>query len=118
MRIGEELGIASLTLSAWLALFPPTREAGGLESEDEPLGGYASVQAMKDARRAAREAAARRRTDAPPPLMLESPWLRGGVQGLDWHDRALCRDADGDEAHDFWEAISGGCFRRCTFLAA
>ena len=63
-----------------------------------------------------RDANARRRAELmPPPLLLESWQLKGGVQGLGWHDLALCRDPDGDEAHDFWEAISGGCFRRCVF---
>ena len=68
---------------------------------------------MKEARRAA--AAARRKAEQPPPpLMLESRSHRGGVQSLGWHDSALCPDPDGDEAHDFWEAVGGGCFRRTS----
>ena len=110
-------GMAALTLSAWLSFFPPDEVAGGYD-ESGPYGGYASIEAMKGARRAAREAAARRRSEQPPPLMLESPRRAGGVQGLRWHDLALCRDPDGDEAHDFWEAISGGRFRRCSFASA
>lgn len=108
----SRLGLAALTYSASLAQFPP--HARALQGEEEPAGGYQSVAEMRAARRAAREAQARARADAPPPLLLESWSQQGGVQGLDWHDRALCRDRDGDEAHDFWEAVSGGCFRRCT----
>ena len=106
----ERLGTAALTLSSWYALFPA--EAYLETTADARAAGYPSVQAMKDARRAAREARRRAEEKLPPPLMLESPSRRGGVQGLDWHDRMLCRDRDGDEAHDFWEAIGCGGFRR------
>lgn len=121
----SRLGMACLTLSAWLALFPAEDEAdmfgdGGAGSMAEAQSqGYPSIQAMKEARRAAREAKARRAAEPPmAPLMLESLHRRGGVQGLGWHDSALCRDPDGDEAHDFWEAVSGGCFRRCNVAGA
>jgi len=109
----ERLGVAALTVSAYLANFPQ-RLYGG--DEDEPRGssGYESIDEMRAARRAAREAAQRTYMPPPPPLLQDSLSGRGGVQGLNWHDLALCRDADGDEAHDFWEAVLGGAFRRCA----
>ena len=112
----SRLAVACLTLSAWFALYPAEHR------DDEDLdvsasgaggagggGGYQSASEMKAARKAARE----RRTaePAPPPLMLESLHRRGGVQGLDWHDASLYRDKDGDEAHAFFEEVSGGGLR-------
>lgn len=106
----SRLAVGCLTLSAWCALYPVEIDRDeDISAAAAAQSGYPSIDAMKAARRAARE----RRTvpPAPPPLMLESLHRRGGVQGLGWHDSALCRDKDGDEAHDFWEAVGGGCFR-------
>jgi len=118
--VASRLGYATISFSTYLSLFPPLlpeRDETSLTSE----GGYQSIAQMKEARRAARDAMAKRRAEMPPPLLQDSK--AGGVQGLRWHDLSLCRDADGDEAHDFWEAITGGRFRRmivggCTFPSA
>jgi hypothetical protein len=114
----SQLGICALTLSAWLAHFPPLlpeEEDAREDRLDEAAAakaGYSSVDHMKAARRAARLARAQGpREPAPPPLLLDSLHRNGGVQGLSWHDQGLCRDADGDAAHEFWEALSGGTFR-------
>ena len=111
----QRLGVGCLTLSSWLSLQPRAPGEDGELSDGTGAGGggYQTVEQMRAARRAAREAAIKKCADAPPPLLVESWHGRGGMQGLAWHDQALCRDGDGDEAHDFWEAIRGGLFRRC-----
>ena len=115
----SRLGVASLTLSSWLHHFPPelSRYGDGLYGDADdvkpPAGGFSSIDEMKAARKAAREA--RIAQARPPPLLVDSLHRNGGVQSLRCHDLTLCRDPDGDEAHDFWEAIAGGCFRRCAY---
>ena len=103
----ERLGIASLTLSAYLANFPP------IEAEESSVGRHESLAEMREAHRRKRAAAAALREPPPPPLMADSWRLQGGVQGLGCHDALLHTDADGDEAHEFWEESSAGLLRRC-----
>lgn len=112
----SRLGVAALALATSLGTFPPLLGDGS--GAAGTAGAYETVDEMRAARRAAREAQIRKRAEAPPPLLVDaSRWGNGGVQGLRWHDLALCRDRDGDEAHDFWEAVRGGIFRRCSFPA-
>lgn len=112
----QRLGIGALACSAWLALHP---DEGCTEESAIAAGSYKTVDEMRAARRAARAAKGRSSEQQPAPLMLEVPAAMrargrdGGVQSLDWHEKALCRDADGDVAHEFWEAIQYGLFRRC-----
>ena len=116
------VGSAACALGALYGLFPREGSGGGGVDEDEddleplpPGSRFGSLDEMRRARRAAREARERAaRAPAPPPLLLESWNMVGGVQGLRCHNERLCCDPDGDEAHDFWEAVSGGCFRRIT----
>ena len=37
----------------------------------------------------------------PQPLLVELPRNKGKVQGLDWVEKNLIKDEDGDEAHEF-----------------
>ena len=87
----------AISVSTYLRLFPPTAAADD-EDEDEDegdSGGYQSITQMKEARRAAREAARKKLAEQPPPLLVESWQMAGGVQGLADRDSKLCRDTDG-----------------------
>lgn len=79
--------------------------------------------ARKEANAAKREAAAAAEATGPSggcsasgdveeadagPLLADAPDGSGGVQGLLWHDVALRRDADGDEAHGFFVIRAAG----------
>ena len=100
----ERLGMSALTLSAYVAHFPPVPcdGDGDVDGEDGAHHGaagggrgYESLEQMRAARRVAREVAQRAYVPPPPPLLLDSIGQRGGVQGLQWHDSSLCRDDDG-----------------------
>ncbi|KAL1525888.1 hypothetical protein AB1Y20_020716 [Prymnesium parvum] len=99
----ERGGMVAFTAAAFLLRTPPDPTAA---PSDGPFGGYQSIGELAAARRARREAAAKE--PAPEPLMRESWVLAGGVQGMADHDQALQRDADGDEAHEFWEETANG----------
>lgn len=100
----ERLGMSALTLSAYVAHFPPVPCDGDGDVDGENGAhhgaagggrGYESLEQMRAARRVAREVAQRAYVPPPPPLLLDSIGQRGGVQGLQWHDSSLCRDDDG-----------------------
>ena len=100
----ERLGMSALTLSAYVAHFPPVPcdGDGDVDGEDGAHHGaagggrgYESLEQMRAARRVAREVAQRAYVPPPPPLLQDSIGQRGGVQGLQWHDSSLCRDDDG-----------------------
>ena len=101
----DRLAVGALSIGAWLALFPAAAASDVNGAAVEPASTCTGAQwALGEV--------AVRCAEVPQPLMIESPCCVGGVQGLSWHDCALCVDPDGDKAHDFWEAITGGCFRR------
>ena len=100
----ERLGMSALTLSAYVAHFPPVPcdGDGDVDGDDGAHHGaagggrgYESLEQMRAARRVAREVAQRAYVPPPPPLLQDSIGQRGGVQGLQWHDSSLCRDDDG-----------------------
>jgi hypothetical protein len=92
----EHLATAAFTASAWLIAHQPA----AAPTEDGAC----------DARgKAARGRAARREPPPPPPLLLDTN--AGGVQGLASFYELLIQDTEGDQAHEFWEALADGAFR-------
>ena len=120
----DRLGSGSFGLSGWLLQHAPRgldAEEAAAESEAEGYGSIEEMQAAHRAKRARRQAEreARARAAAPVvPLLRESWGLIGGVQGMEGIEAALRTDADGDAAHEFWEAVDGGCFRLATATGA
>lgn len=116
----DRLGSGGFGLSGWLLQHaPPGLEADEDAAEAEAQG-YSSVEEMQAAHRAKRaRRQAEREARATPvvPLLRESWGLIGGVQGMEGIEATLRTDDDGDSAHEFWEAVDGGCFRLATAAA-
>ena len=120
----DRLGSGSFGLSGWLLQHAPRgldAEEAAAEAEAEGYGSIEEMQAAHRAKRARRQAEREARAHAAAPvvpLLRESWGLIGGVQGMEGIEAALRTDADGDAAHEFWEAVDGGCFRLATATGA
>jgi len=107
----ERMATVAFTGAAWLMEYP--QRDSQPPRPDEPVGRYDSLEDLKvahaDAARRRRAAAA-----AVPVMPLLQDSSAGGIQGLRWCDQELCNDLDGDEAHEFWEALSNGLFMKVS----
>mmetsp|Transcript_33267 Transcript_33267/g.107604 ORF Transcript_33267/g.107604 Transcript_33267/m.107604 type:complete len:364 (-) Transcript_33267:169-1260(-) len=110
LAVGAERAARSaLALSGWLLEHAPNPEPLSGDDTDGEAEPAHDLDGRRQANRRRREARAARE---PPPLLLDSWGMQGGVQGHEWADVSLVDDQDGDEAHEFWEASPGGAFKR------
>ena len=96
---------AAFTFASWCVANPSPVADPPLRKDGTP----ATLEELRAAHKA--RAAARDEPPPPPPLLVESWRLAGGIQSLLGIECALRRDADGDLAHEFYEAIKGGLFQ-------
>ena len=99
---GLRSAAAAFTFASWCVANPSPVADPPLRKDGTP----ATLEELRAAHKA--RAAARDEPPPPPPLLVESWRLAGGIQSLLGIECALRRDADGDLAHEFYEAIKGG----------
>ena len=103
--VASRAAAAAFTFASWCVANPSPVADPPLRKDGTP----ATLEELRAAHKA--RAAARDEPPPPPPLLVESWRLAGGIQSLLGIECALRRDADGDLAHEFYEAIKGGLFQ-------